>query len=215
MVSDRQMKRKEKEQIKFKQFLQEILALFRHTNKYNMHYRIQQAEKLVNNIPMAAIIQNAIRETDLSNIHYELEMLQKIIQYEPLTPLEHNNLKKLIKSIYNYFQLKKYPTHNHPSIVSPPSSSTKALKHWNKEPIILFMTEEQKKLWKGSVSIFSVSGDIEYSKLYHTIKLDKCHRCKGKDFTFVNEEMNMIYCIKCGQRYQVINPETKKVWSFK
>jgi len=100
------------------------------------------------------------------------------------------------------------------SIINP---QTEELENWNNKPILLSMTEEQGKGFSGGGTVAGIGGSLGYSKLYRALKLDKCHKCKDKtnSYSFTDEEKTTIFCTKCGQKYQVIHPNTGKVWQFK
>ncbi len=208
MVKEKALKKKEKAKEKLMDILQKVQYSF---TTVVIGDNVSSIENLLNKIPYIAIIQREI--PFLSNIDYELGRLRKIMKTAPLTPSEFKNLEKLSKEVIKYFDIEK-PYPDSAESRSPPPSP-RPLKNWKKTPIILSMVEEKERSVKGGLVISSIGGKIEFSKVYHEVKLEKCRMCKGKNFSFVDDQKEMIYCNKCGQRYQVLEPDSKKVWTFK
>jgi len=216
LLDTKKLKKKEKEKNQTLQFLQEIMNSIK-KSPYSTYWAVFKDLKMrIDKVSLPRIINHEIKYTDLGNIRNDLTQINKIIRDEALSREQILELDKLIQYTLNYFDLKEFNI----ILLSSVSSSSlleqaNILKNWNKSPIIFFMTIEQGKSYKfgATISEFGMSGEI--TKSYKKLSFDKCKKCKGKNFSFVDEKKDTIYCNKCGQKYQVIEPISRKIWAFK
>lgn len=159
-------------------------------------------------VEIISVVENNIDKTYLEEIHESLDLLQELLHTRDLNVKLVQYLQKLMELVRNYFQLGADVSE---SLEGEQPVAT--LKNWDNPPELLEMTEEMEKTIKAEASAGGYGGGFEYSKFYHVMKLEKCRKCgflfKKRDFTFVDDKMDMLYCTSCGQRYQVLNPEGK------